>query len=345
VQRSHRVAVLCYDAEATAPRRDALRASGVEVHPLMGGPTLFGRVRRLRHLLSIFRRYRGSIVHLIEGWPARDALAILAARLMGAGPIVRTEGEPPAQPVSAKQRLLCRLKDRFLARIVCLSEANRREHVALVGRDPAKTSLIPLGIHLDQFERASVDRERVRALVGASNGSVVVGTIGRLHEGRKGAQYFVDMARAVWAQSPGERFVMVGDGPGRARLEASASGSVVFLGRYPNAAECYAAMDVFVIPSLVEGGPYTLLEAMAIGCPVVSTSVGMVPEVIEDGVTGRVVPPGDATALAEAVRSMTADLPRAREMAARGRDAVRARYSVDAMVERYVALYREVLGR
>jgi glycosyltransferase involved in cell wall biosynthesis len=345
VQRGHRVAVICYSTEAIAPLRDTLRRSGVDVHPLKGGPTLLGRVQRFRHLLSIFRRYRGAVVHLIEGWPARDGLAIVAARLMGSGPIVRTEGEPPARPLSAKQRLLTRLKDPFVPRIVCISEANRREHIDLIGRDPGKTPLIPLGIHMERFDRGSVDRERVRALAGATNGTVMVGTIGRLHEVRKGAEYFVEMVRMLSGDCPDVRFVMVGDGPERAQLEASAEGSVVFLGRYPNAAECYAAMDVFVAPSLVEGGPYTVLEAMAMGCPVVSTAVGMVPELIEDGVSGKVVPPGDAGALAAAVSSMTADLPRARAMAARGRDAVRARYTVDAMVERYVALYRDVLGR
>jgi glycosyltransferase involved in cell wall biosynthesis len=344
MQRGSRVAVICYDAEGVAPMREALRACGVDVHPLRGGPALSGRIQRFRHLLGIFRRYRGGVVHLIEGWPARDGLAIVAAKLAGAGPIVRTEGEPPAQPVSVRQRLLSRVKDRLLARIVCLSEANRREHIELIGREPEKTVLVLLGIHLERFDRAGADRERVRALIGASNGAVVVGAIGRIHEGRKGAQYFVEMARAVSARSSGERFVMVGDGPGRARLEAAANGSVTFVGRYPTAADAYAAMDVVVIPSLVEGGPYTLLEAMAMGCPVVATSVGMVPEVIEDGVTGRVVPPGDTNALAEAVRSMTADLPAARAMAARGQATVRARYSVDAMVERYAALYRDVLG-
>jgi glycosyltransferase involved in cell wall biosynthesis len=101
-------------------------------------------------------------------------------------------------------------------------------------------------------------------------------------------------------------------------------------------------MDVFVMPSLFEGGPTSVLEAMAMQKPVVATSVGMVPEVIEDGRTGLVVPPGDAATLATGVIRLLSQAEGRQEMALAARAHAVQDFSIDRMVERYLAAFAEV---
>jgi glycosyltransferase involved in cell wall biosynthesis len=153
------------------------------------------------------------------------------------------------------------------------------------------------------------------------------------------------MAKLLAADAVDYRFFVVGDGWLRPELENEAGGLVSFLGEHARPAEYYAAMDIFVLPSHWEGGPITVLEALAMNRPVVSTRVGVVPEVIEDGVEGLIVPPLDVEALAEGVRRLVADRPRAAAMAERGQARVQASYSSEALVSGYLTLYRDLLQR
>ena len=117
---------------------------------------------------------------------------------------------------------------------------------------------------------------------------------------------------------------------------------VIFTGERRDIPELLAAMRVFVMPSLYEGGPYTVLEAMAMAKPVVATPVGLVPDVVHDGVTGRLVPIADSAALARAVLELLASDETARRLAERGRAAVVEHFSLDAMIDGVAAIYRDV---
>ncbi len=341
-QGGARVAVLCPDDDVIAPLREALAIGGVEVTPLPSQQrNPLGFVRRLRALTRLLRQYRPFVFHLHNTGSDGGTLPMLAAKLAGARVMLRTEHQPPDQPVSLRKQFMIRLRDRALDRVICVSGANLEEHVRDLRRSPRKFVAIPNGVDAGRFDPAT-DRRPVRELAGAGDNTVVVGTLGRMAEPRKGVEYFVDMARIMAADPVDYRFVVVGEGPRRAQLEARADGTVLFLGRYADAAHCYAAFDVYVQPSLWEGGPITVLEALVMGRPTVSTGVGMVPEVIADGVHGRVVPPADSSALAEAVRSLVADRAAARRMGEAGRERVLARFTTEAMIESHVRLYEEL---
>jgi glycosyltransferase involved in cell wall biosynthesis len=345
VARGVPTAVICPSDPVIAPMREALASARVNVHTLSPSQrSPLALLRRVRHLQDVVRTYAPCIFHIHNTGSDGGALPMLAARLGGARWLVRTEHQPPDYPVSIRQRILIRARDRALDRVICVSQANLRQHVRDLRRDGQKFVSIANGVDLSAFHPERADRRPVRDLAGAGDGTILVGMLGRLAEPRKGAEFFVDMARMLHAERDDCRFVVVGEGPRRSALLERAGGAVTFLGRHPDAASCYAAMDVVVVPSLWEGGPITVLEAMAMGRVVVTTDVGMVREVITDGVNGRIVPPGDAEALAMAVRALADDRGSADGMAALGRQTIEDGFASELMVDRVAALYRELSG-
>jgi glycosyltransferase involved in cell wall biosynthesis len=188
---------------------------------------------------------------------------------------------------------------------------------------------------------AAADRAKARERLGLPSGAFVVGTVGRLVY-----QKNLDLLLAVAARPElaDAHFVIVGDGPERNRLESQARelGLVPkrcrLVGAYP-AAQVLRAFDVFVLTSSHEAFPYTVLEAAQAGVPVVATAVGGVGEFVEDGVTGRLVPSGDAGAFAKALVELQGDSILADRLAAAALDRVNRDFTEAAMFDRLVKIY------
>jgi glycosyltransferase involved in cell wall biosynthesis len=145
-------------------------------------------------------------------------------------------------------------------------------------------------------------------------------------------------------------FVLAGDGDERAALESQCAvlglqERVLFLGYQQDVPNLLAHCDLFVLPSLYEGLPLAILEAMAAAKPVIATAVGGTGEVVVDGETGLLVPPGDPTALAGAIRKLLSDPPFARRLAAAGNVLVQRSFSTEAMVRRVSQVYEDLLAR
>jgi glycosyltransferase involved in cell wall biosynthesis len=143
---------------------------------------------------------------------------------------------------------------------------------------------------------------------------------------------------------------VAGEGPERAALEAEARAlgvgdRVSFLGFRPDTPSLLASADLFVLPSLIEGLPLSVLEAMAAGCPVVATAAGGTGEIVQDRVTGLLVPPADAEALAAAMQELLRDRPLAARLAGAGRDRVRREFSAAATARSVMSVYDELLER
>ncbi len=169
-------------------------------------------------------------------------------------------------------------------------------------------------------------------------------TVARLDE-QKGIAHLIDAAALV----PGVVFAIAGDGPDRAALEGRAaergvSSRVRFLGHRRDVPALLAIADLFVLPSLYEGFPLSVLEAMAAGVPVVATAVGGTDELVS-GATGTLVPPADPRALADGIRALLADRDGAARRAATAREHVLTTHSAGAMVASMSALYESLLSR
>ncbi|MBK5254408.1 MAG: glycosyltransferase [Vicinamibacteria bacterium] len=180
----------------------------------------------------------------------------------------------------------------------------------------------------------------------------VVAVFARLNR-LKGIEYFLQAAALLAARFEDARFLIVGDSISEAyrkELETLAASlglgdRVVFSGFRSDVAELLSEVTVSVLPSLAEGLSNVVLEAMAAGVPIVATQVGGTPELVEDGVTGIMVPPRDAVALAQAIGSLLADPLWGRTMGERARGRVGEHFSLEAAVRNTEQLYERLLVR
>jgi glycosyltransferase involved in cell wall biosynthesis len=227
-----------------------------------------------------------------------------------------------------------------------VSESNRREHVDVLGRRAGKFVVVPNGIDLERF--ATEDGAGVHAELGLPPAAPLVGVVARLAEERKGIALFLQMAAAVAQVDADVHFVIIGDGPLRPGLEQRAAElgvaeRVSFLGARADVPRLVAALQLFVLPSLYEAGPLTLLEAMALGKAVVTTPVGVAEDVVCDEGTGLIVPVGDADALAAAVLRLLSNDELRASMGKRAREEAWPAFSVDHMVDETIRVYQSML--
>jgi len=251
-------------------------------------------------------------------------------------------------------RALSREAARLADRVIATDEANRDEVPALLGVEPSRVSVIPNGIEPDEVraltprDPAAVVAEAWPALRGASP---VLLSAGRLEVYKGFGDVLEALARlhrrgglpSAWA------WVVAGEGPARRGLQAKArarlGGHAHFTGRVDDAMlhALYARADVFVHAPRYEGSSLVTLEAMAHGLPVVATRAGGIPDKVADGVTGRLVAPGEADALAGSIAALAVDAALRREMGRRGRARAEAEFAWSRIIERVVALYESLL--
>src|SRR5208337_4639218 len=148
------------------------------------------------------------------------------------------------------------------------------------GISPTKVHIVNNGISLDCF--SSIHHNNIRKDLGISDTSTVIGTVGRLSS-EKGHRVLLHIAKKILETHPEAVFLVVGDGPLKPMLEKEfSSPSIIFTGSRKDLAELYSQMDIFVLPSLTEGLPMVILEAMASKTPIISTRVGAIPTVLKD---------------------------------------------------------------
>jgi glycosyltransferase involved in cell wall biosynthesis len=235
---------------------------------------------------------------------------------------------------------------RLAHRVIASGEAAARV-VAAAGVPGPRIVAIAPGVDTARFH-PGVSGAAVRAELGLTE-APLVGLVANIR-GSKGHDVFLEAARAVLAGEPRARFLIVGDGIGfddvRRRVGAlGLEAAVRMTGFRRDVPEVMAALDVLVLPSIrSEAASQVIPQALAVGTPVVATSVGGSGELVRDGETGRLVPPGDAPALATAILDCLAHPDRARAMAQRGQAQVRAEHSLDAAMARTTAVYEELLA-
>ena len=218
-----------------------------------------------------------------------------------------------------------------------------RDRLLSSGVTNEKTRVIANGIDVAGFEHV----ERSAELRGQA--AKVIGVVARL-DLQKGFACLLAAVRELSGTFKDFKVVIVGEGPDRQAIEQAIANqglqnTVVLLGQRADMPGIYAAMDAFVLPSLNEGLPMTVLEAMAASRPVIATRVGAIPRVIEDGKTGLLVNPGDAAGLRDAIAKVLSDDALRGSVAAAGHEWVMRHYTAGAMARQYRAMYDEVLGR
>jgi len=337
-RRGHDVLVV---APPGSPLERRTRDAGLPFEPLaMGGEWDLVAARRLAVILRSrpFDRIHYHTAHAI-------GVGALASLLAGRRPAVAS------RRVSFPLRggALGRLKYTFrVDRIIAVSEAIRRGLIAS-GLEPARVVTVHSGIDVERFARG--DRARFRSSIAAAGwppGAPIVGTAGHL-AAHKGIDLFLEAAGEVARQDPRPRFIVVGTGSEESRLRAHAEGlglrdRLLFAGFRDDMPDVFAGLDLFVLASHSgEGSPAVLKEAMAAGVPIVATALDGVGEIIEDSRHGLLTPPGNAGALARAMKTLL------EEPSLRSRVVSEARrrageFSIDRMVEKTEAVYASLGG-
>ena len=303
----------------------------------------------LRHPLAFARLVRTirvfgpTIVH--THLQSANLYGRLAARLAGVPIVVSTEHNvyaTKARRYVTIERWLARTTDALIA----VSEEVRQFLSQQIGVAPSAIRVIPNGVAVraPSPERAAA----LRARIGGAEAGIVLGTIASLTP-KKGHQFLLRAVAALRDRGVTSTLVLAGDGPERPRLEALAqqlgiARRVHFLGAVPLAADVLAVVDVFVLPSLVEGLPLALLEAMLTGAAVVATSVGGVPEVVTSGVNGMLVRAGDEAALAAAIETLARSPELRARLGWRARETIQRGYTEAQYLASLSALYLELVG-
>lgn len=332
--RGHRVGVISLAPPPDGAMANEFMQAGVEVGrvPKSDGldPVLVPRLAR-----ELWLR-RADVVHTHNPLPL--IYAVPAARLVGATAIHTKHGKNPA---GRANRLLRRAAAQLAHAFVAVSDTTAEQAREQHDMPASRLHTIPNGIRLDRYAPDVEAAAATRVELGLGD-AWVVGTVGRLDEYKNQALLVRAMAPLL---SSRVRLVIVGEGDARPAVEAAIAALpdprwVVMTGRRMDVPRLVHAFDVFALSSTTEGLPLVVPEAMAAGLPVVSTAVGGIPSVVEDGETGLLVAV-DEVALRDALATFERDRDRARAMGEKAREEALARYSHDRMVEAYLELYRQ----
>lgn len=231
---------------------------------------------------------------------------------------------------------------------VAVSRAVRDWAAAHYGLPDARIRVVHPGHDVARFAapRAGA-RERLRAALDVNQSAPVIMVTGRLASAQKGQELLIRALPDILRQCPSAVLIVVGDGPDRATLEAlvgelGLGRAVRLLGHRDDIPDLLAATDVLVVPSLCEDAfPFTALEGLAAGRPVVASAAGGLPEIVRDGETGLLVPKGDASALVDATLRLLRDPALAHRLGRAG-SAFTARFSIETHMEELTGLYEEI---
>lgn len=303
-------------------------------------------------LWRYLRDLRPAIVHthLIHA----DLHGILAAKLARVPVIVTSRHNDDdfrrRFPYQQINRILWRLADGGIA----ISDAIRRFVIEVEGAPPAKVRTILYGLDpapdpAVQIADKAAARAKLRAELDLSEDAILLGMVCRLIE-QKGIPYALRAFARIADDFSDTALVLAGDGDQRAELEALAvelgiADRVFFLGWRGETAPIFAALDVFLMPSLWEGFGLVLLEAMAQAVPVVGSAVSAIPEVVVDGETGILCPPRDVDALIAALTTLLNDPELRQQMGAAGRARLEAAFNPARMVQATADFYTELLNK
>jgi glycosyltransferase involved in cell wall biosynthesis len=328
-------------AYGDGPLREAARAAGVRfvglrhvrraLHP---GRDLLGLIE----LMVLIARVRPDLVHANSS--KAGVLGRCAAALMRVPVRVFTVHGWAFKAHAGLAAFLYRWADRAMGPLtsvtICVSETERAAGLAARTCRASRTVVIPNAVDVDAAPRATHDGDPPRVV-----------SVGRLAAPKDA----LTLVHALATLGPTAfSALLVGDGPDRADVEAEIRSldlgeRVALAGSRADVPALLAAADVFVLSSRSEGAPFSILEAMAAGLPVVATNVGGVGELVADGDTGLLVPAGDRARLADALRRLLADAGLRRRLGAAGRARAREQFDLHALRDAHLELYSRELGR
>jgi glycosyltransferase involved in cell wall biosynthesis len=320
-------------------------AEGLELIPL--APRTEMDLSAAWRLSRLMKRTRPDVVHAHD--PHGVAMAALALSI-GSG----AAASRAMPPLVASRRVDFHLKGNSLSRwkhrqVDCFIAASEAIRQMLLGDGipPERTITVHEGIDVDHV--AATPAVNLHEALFLPHGAPIVGNVAALVP-HKGQRYLIDAAHLVVQHAPDTRFVILGEGELREHLEKHVhehhlEKHVLLPGFRTDVLGCIKAFDLFVMSSVTEGLGTSLLDAMAAARPIVATTAGGIPEIVEDGVNGLLVPPRDARALADAILRALRDADLRRRLGDAGFARVNERFTVERMVAQTAAAYEQIVAQ
>jgi len=303
-------------------------------------------------LYQYFRKERFDIVHTHTA--KAGMLGRIAARLAGVPVIIHTPHGHNFYgyfgPVFSRVIIwLEKMATAFTDKIIVLTILEERDYIKYKVAREDKIAYIHTGLEFDKYERVNIDKKAMRKSLDIEDDEPVIGMLARL-EPVKGPEYFIEAAKEVAKKNARSKFIVVGDGSLRDSMEEKVARSglekrFIFTGWRDDIPELLSIFDIMVLPSLNEAVGIALIEAQAMGVPVVATNVGGVPEVVRDGDTGILVPSKDPVKLANAINHLLENDQLRKKMGELGKIWVKDRFRVEDMVFLIFKLYKELLEK
>ncbi len=329
-------------------QEDELRASGVRIIT-----THLSEYNPIIVVLELSKIYRSEKIHIVHSQGGRAVFySRMAARFAKSPVVVNTstmlvEHYDVGLAKKAFYTLCDRMTEGVVDRFIAVSESLREDLVTHHRIHPDKVLTIYNGIELDQYKARVEGAERVRREFLMKEDQFLVGTIGRLVY-QKGLDSFLKAVPKVLDAFPNTTIVLIGDGPLKGELESLSKElgvleKCIFAGFREDIRDILSALDVFALPSILEGHPVVILEAMAMEKPIVATDINGVREGIENGRTGILVPPGDPQALGEAINEFLKDGAKGRKFGMEARKQVEEMFDLKRQVALHEEAYKALL--
>ena len=336
--QSWRPVLMYHTSPGIVPLIEAAARLDVELWPVPRMPDGLLGARRVGAFSRELRARQPDVFHAHLTWPLACKFGLVGAILARVPAIVATVQLYVEFPLDLSIFVQQRLIVAGIGRYVAVSQEVAQRLIHKLRWPARKVQVIRNCV-------STADSNPIRNLPTDRADQAVVLTVARL-DVQKGHRYLIEAAARV----PEAQFVLAGDGPMRASLEAQARSlgverRVRFLGHRDDISDLLADCDVFVLPSLYEGLPLSILEAMSAGKPVIATQIGGTDEAVIAGETGLLIPPADPAALAAAIRTLLADQPLAKRLASAGRARVEQEFSAIKMVQQVIDVYDELLEK
>jgi len=321
-----------------------LKEKGVRVITLNSGNNILSLVKAIFKLRNLMKKEK---ICILQTYLTRaNVIGRISARLASV-PIVISSIRVMEQ--EKKYHLfLERMTSSLCNKNIVNSQALRDFAIQKMNLKPKNIEVIYNGINTEELP--TVDRKAKRNELGIGEKDFLIGTVGRLHK-QKGIEYLLEAIKLITksqiSNSQFQIFLIVGNGPERRNLELrienlELKGKVHLLGWRTDALEIISILDIFVLPSLWEGTPNVVLEAMAYGVPVIATNVGGVAELITDKETGVLVPPRNSEHLAKAILWVTRNYKQAKLMGEKAKKIVNEKFPIEKMVRETEKIYTDL---
>jgi len=339
--------------EPTQDRRSQIEECGIEhifIPELVRNISLINDLKTILKIYRYLRKEKFDIVHTHTS--KAGLLGRLAARLARIPIIIHT---PHGHvffgyfgPIKSKIFIfLEKLASPITDKIIALTNRENEDYISYRVADEEKSVVIYSGIELNKFiDLPLEEKQNFKKELRIPENSLIVGTLGRLVP-VKGPEFLVEAAKHIISKFPDTFFMLTGDGYLRLDLEKKAldfglKENIIFLGWRDDAAKILSVYDVFVLPSLNEGMGRVLVEAMALGKPIVASRIGGIPDLVTHGKNGFLVPPKDPEELAKYIQILLEDKEKRNKMGLAGKK-MAMNFRAENMVKKIEKLYEELL--